>query len=258
MVSSDNEDAVRVRLEKVSVVRRGRDGQEVPILRDISFSARRGEITAVIGPSGGGKSSLIRLINRLAEPSSGKIYLGDTDIAALDPLQLRRRVVLVPQKPFMFEGTVLQNLQHPFAYRQEPLPQAHSEAVRRALDLAMLEQALVERDARSLSVGQQQRVSIARALITKPEALLLDEPTSALDRRTGDSLAAVLRRICRTQQLTVVLVTHDLRLAGMVADHCLYLEAGRILEEGRATEILTLPKSPELQRFLAEPSAKEV
>jgi len=252
----DNE--LTVRLELVGVVRRDHEGAEKEILCEISFSARGGEITAVIGPSGGGKSSLVRLINRLAEPSCGRIYLGETDIGSVDPLQLRRAVALVPQKPFMFEGSVLDNLQRPFVYRQQPPPGLDSEEVRRALLLARLDPSMGQRDARSLSLGEQQRVSLARALITRPRVLLLDEPTSALDRRNADALAATLRDICRSERLTVILVTHDLRLAGRVADYCLYLEAGRILEEGSAEQLLARPNSAELRRFLAEPSEQEV
>lgn len=248
---------VAVRLEKVGVVRGNRDGAEFEILREVSFSARSAEITAVIGPSGGGKSSLVRLINRLAEPSSGTVYLEERDIAELDPLQLRRLVALVPQKTFVFEGTVLDNLQRPFVYRQQPLPGAESEEVRHALALARLDQGMLPREARSLSGGEQQRVSLARALITRPRVLLLDEPTSSLDRRNADALAATLQEICRSQRLTVILVTHDLRLAGRVADYCLYLEGGRILEEGSAEQLLNHPKSVELRRFLAEPTEGE-
>jgi putative ABC transport system ATP-binding protein len=257
MAFVEDKDPVMVRLEKIRVVRKNREGVEVDLLREISFSARSGEITAVIGPSGGGKSTLIRLINRLTEPSSGTVFLEEREIAGLDPLQLRRTVALVPQKPFMFEGSVLENLQRPFVYRQEPSPAIDSEEVRRALALSRLDRDMAQRDARSLSVGEQQRVSLARALITRPRVLLLDEPTSALDRRTADSLAATLQEICRSQKLTVIMVTHDLRLAGRVADYCLYLEGGRILEEGSAEELLIRPRSQQLQRFLAEPSEEE-
>jgi len=106
------------------------------------------------------------------------------------------------------------------------------------------------RNARSLSIGEQQRVNLARALITGPEALLLDEPTSALDRFTADRLGTMLREICRSQQLTVIMVTHDLRLAQRSADHLLYLERGRILEEGPVEELLNNPQTEALQRFL--------
>ena len=258
MASFANEKQVTVRLDNVGVVRTNSEGARVEILQGISMSARSGEITAVIGPSGGGKSSLVRLINRLAEPTSGSVYLGETDIARMDPLQLRRTVALAAQKPFMFEGTIIENLQRPFLYRREPPPGADSEEVLRALSLARLDRSLVQRDARSLSLGEQQRVSLARALITRPEVLLLDEPTSALDRRTADALGATFQDICRSQGLTVILVTHDLRLAGRVADYRLYLEAGRILEEGRAVDLLARPRCAELRRFLAEPSEREV
>lgn len=246
-------DQVALRLEKICVVRQGRDNRDTVILSDISFPAQNGEVTAIVGPSGGGKSSLLRLLNRLSDPTSGKIYLDGTDISSLDPLLLRRRVAMVQQKPFMFEGTVLSNLQRPFLYRQEPMPGATSAEVRQSLELARLDTALVDRDSRSLSLGEQQRVSLARALITNPSVLLLDEPTSALDRPTADHLTATFHEICRSQHLAVILVTHDLRLAGKIADYMLYLEVGRILEEGNASQLLSHPHSPEMQRFLAEP-----
>jgi len=246
-----------VRLERIAVMRRSRDGRTVPILSDISFSADSGAITAIVGPSGGGKSSLIRLINRLSDPTSGTVYLTGEDIAAMDPLQLRRRVAMVPQKPFMFEGSVLVNLLLPFRYRQEPLPPADGPEIAQVLELARLDSELLERDSRTLSLGQQQRVSLARSLITRPHVLLLDEPTSALDRPTADRLSATLHDICRSQQLTVILVTHDLRLAGKIADHLIYLEAGRIREAGRAAALLSNPQSAELRRFLAEPDETE-
>lgn len=253
----DHIGAYSVRLTGVSFFGHRTDGGIIRLLDSVSLSARAGEITTIIGPSGGGKSTLIRLINRLADPDEGTIEVGGTDIASLDPLQLRRMVALVPQKPFMFEGTVLDNLQMPFRYRQTAPPGAECTEVLQVLFLAKLEEELLERNARSLSIGQQQRVGIARALITKPQVILLDEPTSALDRRTSDELAATLREICHGNNISMIMVTHDLRLTGKVADHCFYLEAGRILEEGRAAELLTHPKTAELRRFLSGPLDQE-
>lgn len=249
--------AVTVRLEHVSVTRKTGVSGVKNLLEDVSFSARSGAITAVIGPSGGGKSTLIRLVNRLSEPDSGRILFAGSHITSLDPLQLRRRVALVPQKPFMFEGTVLANLQLPFTYRQATPPDASSKEVLHALSLSRLDEELLQRDARTLSVGQQQRVSLARALVTAPEVLLLDEPTSALDHRTADELAGTLQDICRAQGLTLIMVTHDLRLVRRIADYCVYLESGRILEQGAAEELLERPRSEEMRRFLSEPSARE-
>jgi len=247
-----------IRLEKICVARDNGAGSCRELLRDVSFSARCGEITAVIGPSGGGKSTLIRLINRLMDPSSGAVYLEESDVTGIDPLSLRRRVALVPQKPFMFQGTVLENLQRSFAYLRQRPPGPDSERVRHALAAARLDLDFLDRDARSLSLGEQQRVSLARALITSPRVLLLDEPTSALDRRTAEQLGAVFREIATTRLVCVVLVTHDLLLAERIADHCLYLEAGRIIEKGSTGELLARPKTAQLVRFLAEPPAREV
>ncbi|MBE0569343.1 MAG: ATP-binding cassette domain-containing protein [Deltaproteobacteria bacterium] len=242
-----------VRLEDIGVVRRNPRGQEVAILAGISFEAPRGEITVIIGPSGSGKSSLIRLVNRLVEPSAGRILLDGEDIASVDPLALRRRVGMVLQKPFLFEGTVLGNLQRPFLYRQEPPPPADSPEVLRSIELAGLAPDFLERDARTLSGGEQQRVNLARALISRPQVLLLDEPTSALDRPTSDRLAATLRDICRAEQPAVIMVTHDLRLCERVADHLIYMERGRMMEEGRAPSMLERPRTDAFRRFLAEP-----
>jgi len=239
-----------VRLENIGKVRRNPEGKDVTVLAGISFEARQGETTVIVGPSGSGKSSLIRLINRLEDPSSGRILIGGEDITKIDPLALRRRVGMVQQKAFMFEGTVLHNLQRPFLYRNAPLPQAGSEEVARALALSRLPPELLERDARTLSGGEQQRVCVARVLIGRPQVLLLDEPTSALDRPTSDRLASIFRDICRSEQLAVVMVTHDLRLSGRVADRLIYMEEGKILEEGAGPEMLERPRTDGFKRFL--------
>lgn len=246
-----------VRLERVSVLRRGKDGSERLILDAVSCVARGAEITTIVGPSGGGKSTLIRLINRLSDPSSGTIRVDGTDITQLDPIRLRGRVAMVQQKPFMFQETVLDNLRRPFVYRNAPPPLADSPELLHSLELARISPDLLGRDARTLSLGEQQRVSLARALLTSPKVLLLDEPTSALDRPTADGLAATLRDICRSQRLTVMLVTHDLRLAEHCSDHLYFLEGGRIREEGKPATLLTTPESDELRRFLGHTTQQQ-
>jgi len=240
-------------IEAVRKSRLAADGRPVELLRGLTLEVPAGELTAVVGPSGGGKSTLVRLLNRLEEADGGRILLFGEELAGLDPLLLRRRVGLVPQKPFMFEGSVLDNLQRPFHLREEPPPAADSEALLSVLALCRLGSELLPRVARSLSLGQQQRVSLARSLVTCPEVLLLDEPTSALDRPTADRLAATLREICRSRRLTILMVTHDLRLAGRVADRLAYLEDGLILEQGRPEALLNHPRTAQLRRFLAEP-----
>jgi putative ABC transport system ATP-binding protein len=242
-----------LRLEEVRKGRPSKGGGRVEILRGVTLTARCGELTVIIGPSGGGKSTLVRLINRLEDCDGGRILLDGTDILETDPLLLRRQVALVSQKPFMFNGTVLENLQSPFDYRGEDPPEGGSAEITRVLDLCRLEADILSRDARTLSLGQQQRVSLARALVTGPQVLLLDEPTSALDRPTGDRLGDTLREIARKEGMTVLMVTHDLRLAELIADRLAYLEGGYIHEEGPTEDLLHRPRTEALRRFLDQP-----
>lgn len=246
-----------VQLENICTLRQDQHGQSIVFLDTISCVALRGEITAIIGPSGGGKSSLIRLINRLEEPDNGRILLDGVDIMDMDPPQLRRRVGMMLQKAYMFDGTVLFNLQQSFRYRREPVPHPDNAIVQQCLALARLDPEYLDRDARSLSGGEQQRVNLARVLVNKPQVLLLDEPTSALDRPTADRLAATLQGICRSEQMAVIMVTHDLRLVERIADHVIFLEQGRIVEEGRGSIVLKQPESEAFRRFLAEPGTGE-
>jgi putative ABC transport system ATP-binding protein len=181
------------------------------VLRDLSLAIEPGS-TAVLGPSGSGKSTLLRLLNRLADPDEGSVRFHGEDVRLVDPLELRRRAVLVPQLPAPLPGSVAENVRYGPALRGnhvDPLP---------PLRLAGLDAAYAERDAARLSVGEQQRVMLARALALDPEVLLLDEPTAALDDRAKRGVEETLAGLtCST-----VLVTHDRaqaeRLAGRVVE----------------------------------------
>lgn len=229
---------------------RHRGGEQV--LERLSFDLEEGQMSLLIGPSGGGKSTLLRLLNRLDDPDQGEILLQGKNIHDLPTPELRRKVALVLQKPIMFKGSVLENLQSSFWLRQAPVPSADSGLVQLVSDLCGLDQALLRRDAQDLSVGQQQRVSLARSLMSAPKVLLLDEPTSALDRPSSDRLGELLLRLCLEQRLSVLMVAHDLRLAERIADHIFFLKDGRFAEVGRA-EILRRPRTRELRDFLNEP-----
>jgi putative ABC transport system ATP-binding protein len=242
-----------LKLDQVRKDRPGPGGSAVTILGGIDLELRTGEILVIVGPSGGGKSTLVRLLNRLEDPDGGSIRFQDQDVRTLDPIELRRRIALVPQKPFMFPGTVRDNLQRPEHYRGAPV-EAVADSFRPLLERVGLTGELLDRDARTLSLGQQQRVGLARALTLAPEILVLDEPTSALDRPGSDRLAQTLRALCRQGELTLLLVTHDLRFAAKVADRVAYLEGGRIHELAGVAEFFSRPASVELRRFLAEPA----
>jgi putative ABC transport system ATP-binding protein len=180
-------------LSGVSASRGGR-----PVLRDLSLTVEPGA-TAVLGPSGAGKSTLLRLLNRLADPDAGTIRFRGEDVRSLDPLELRRRAVLVPQMPAPLPGTVAENVCYGPGLRGEAVDPS------RPLELAGLDASFAERDASKLSVGEQQRVMLARALALEPEVLLLDEPTAALDERSKEGVERALADL----PCSMVLVTHE-------------------------------------------------
>jgi ABC-type methionine transport system ATPase subunit len=193
----------------------------VEILKSLDAGVTEGEITAVVGPSGAGKSTLLRAINRFIEPSSGEIYLDGEPTSALDPLELRRRVGMVFQIPALFGASVEEAVLY-----GARLTGGDADAGR-LLGMVGLDTSLGGRDPQALSVGQQQRVSVARALALEPEALLLDEPTSALDEAARRKIEDLVRDLNARLGLTMVFVSHDLAQVERVADRVVVLAEGR-------------------------------
>jgi putative ABC transport system ATP-binding protein len=175
--------------------------------------------TAIVGPSGAGKSTLLRLLNRLADPDRGEISYRGRPLADYEPLALRREVSLVPQLPALLEGTVESNLRYAAELAGEPLE------VEETLARAGLDPSFAGRDVAKLSVGEQQRAMLARALAQRPAVLLLDEPTSALDHAARDAVEATLARLRRESDLSLVLVSHDPEQARRLGDRVVELEA---------------------------------
>lgn len=188
--------------------------------------------TAIVGPSGAGKSTLLRLLNRLADPDRGEISYRGKPLAGYEPLALRREVALVPQLPALLEGTVESNLAYAAGLAGEPL------AVAETLARAGLDPGFAGRDVARLSVGEQQRAMLARALAQRPAVLLLDEPTSALDHAARDTIEAALGELRRSSELSIVLVSHDPEQARRLGDWVLRLEAGRVAGCGAPAEVL--------------------
>jgi putative ABC transport system ATP-binding protein len=188
--------------------------------------------TAIVGPSGSGKSTLLRLLNRLADPDAGTIFYRDHPLVDRDPLGLRREVSLVPQLPSLLQGTVASNL----AYAADLAGKEFD--VARCLGLAGLDDGFAHRDVSKLSVGEQQRVMLARALAQQPRVLLLDEPTSALDHDSRDAIEATLAALREELEISLVVVSHDPEQARRLADRALRLQQGRVAACGPLEEAL--------------------
>jgi ABC-type multidrug transport system fused ATPase/permease subunit len=201
-------------------------------LRDLSFEIRAGERVAVVGPSGAGKSTLLELLPRFIEPRQGRIALGGVDIAEVPLAELRARIGLVTQVPFLFRGTLRDNL-------LAGNPVASEAALRSAVERARVDEfaarmpgglgATVEAGGSNLSVGQRQRVAIARALLKDPQILLLDEPTSALDAESERHVSEAISRA--TEGRTTIIVAHRLSTVRGV-DRILVMEGGRVVQDG--------------------------
>jgi len=204
------------------------------LVTDVNFDVRAGEILAIVGPSGSGKTSLLRLLNRLDEPTTGTAYLQGQDYRQLSPRELRRKAGMVTQRPFLFPGTISQNLQFGPNQRGESLSR---ESIDHLLSSVGLE-GYAERDVANLSGGEAQRVSFARTLANSPLVLLLDEPTSALDDASKLGVEALVEDVIRDQHLACVLVTHDVAQAERLAQRALILESGHTVRIGPTREVL--------------------
>lgn len=204
------------------------------LVEDATFEAQAGEVLAIAGPSGAGKSSLLRLLNRLDEPTSGAVYVEGTDYRGIAPRELRRKVGMVTQRPYLFPGSVADNLRFGPAQRGELLPEG---ALAELLTRVGLE-GYSGRNVANLSGGEMQRVSVARTLANDPLVLLLDEPTSALDDAAKREIESLIQAIVRDRRLACVMVTHDMAQAARLAARALVLERGRILRAGPVDEVL--------------------
>ena len=218
----------------LSAERLGREVTGKTILTDISFEVATHDRLGIVGASGSGKSSLLRLLNRLDEPTSGTVYLEGQDYRQLPPRELRRRVGMVTQRPFLFPGDVASNLRFGPAQRGNFVP---GPEVARLLECVGLPE-YAPREVSVLSGGEQQRVSLARALANDPHVLLLDEPTSALDEDAKLDIEQLIQSVVREQGLTCVLVTHDREQARRMCNRIILLEAGHLMQSGTAMEVL--------------------
>ena len=219
------------------------------VLKGINLEVKKNEAIVVIGPSGGGKSTLLRCINRLEEYQDGHIYLEGIDVEKLDVNTLRARIGMVFQLFNLFPHmTVLKNLTlAPVKVKKMP----EKEAIEKAKELLAQVGLIDKMDAypEQLSGGQKQRVAIARALMMDPEVMLFDEPTSALDPELVGEVLDVMKKLAESG-MTMIVVTHEMGFARDVADRIVFISNGIVEEEGKPEEVLKNPQKPRTKEFL--------
>lgn len=221
------------------------------VIKGVSFGVAAGEVVCIIGPSGSGKSTILRCINGLETYQAGEIKVGDTRVDPSDRsiIGIRKHVSMVFQRFNLFpHRTVLENvMEGPVYVKGIRRAQARELATEYLTKVELGNKLDAYPD--NLSGGQQQRVAIARALAMQPDAILFDEPTSALDPELVGEVLKVMRDVAM-EGMTMVVVTHEMGFAREVADRVLFLESGRIIEQGPPEEILRAPKEPRTRDFL--------
>ncbi len=235
---------VLIDIQNLKKVYPAQDG-EVVALSDISLSIRKGDIYGIIGLSGAGKSTLIRCINRLDEPTDGKILFEGKNVLSMekkDLQSLRRGLSMIFQQfNLLMQKTVAKNIRYPMDIAGVPRDQAEKRVIE-LLKIVGLEDKLNAYPAQ-LSGGQKQRVAIARALAMNPKVLLCDEATSALDPMTTQSILKLLQDINHKMGITIVIITHEMAVIRQICTHVAILDGGMIAEEGSVDEVFTHTKS---------------
>jgi len=224
---------------------------QVAAVEQVSLTVEKGQIAALVGTSGSGKTTLLRMINRLVEPTSGKVWIGDVDATALPPHLLRRRIGYAIQGHGLFpHRSVGENI----ATVPRLLGWSETEIKQRVEELLYLFQLdpakFRDRMPHELSGGQQQRVGVARALAARPEALLMDEPFGALDPVIRAKAQSDLRQLQRQLGTTLVIVTHDMEEAIMLGDRIAVMDKGQLLQYAPPSEILTRPATDFVQALI--------
>ena len=219
-------------------------------LRGVSLTVAQGETLCLLGASGSGKTTALRTINRLVEPSGGRVLVDGDDIAGADPVRLRRGMGYVIQSGGLFPHLTVAGNVGLLCRLSGWEPARIEERVRELLELVQLDPGLGARRPRELSGGQRQRIGVARALALDPDILLMDEPFGALDPITRDRLQGELAELLAGRQKACVLVTHDLAEAFRLGDRVALLSEGRLVQVGTEAELREDPRDDHVRRFL--------
>jgi D-methionine transport system ATP-binding protein len=199
-----------------------------PLLIDISFNLAAGECLTLTGITGAGKSTLLRLLNRLNEPTTGRVLFSGVDYRSIDPMTLRKQVMLVSQEPKLLGMKVREALAYPLQLQSLGAEEIKQRIVT-VTEKLEIPTDWFDRIESQLSAGQKQIVSIARGLITRPQILLLDEPIANLDFHTAEKILNYITELVKSQQMGLIIVNHQLELAARFSDRLLYLQDGKLL-----------------------------
>ncbi|MCC6108349.1 MAG: ABC transporter ATP-binding protein, partial [Atopobium sp.] len=222
------------------------------VLDHLSLKIPRGAFVTMIGTSGSGKTTALKMVNRLIEPTSGTVLVDGRDVRETDPIQLRRNIGYAIQGSVLFPHmTVEDNISYVPRLLNRNDHERTRKAVRTWMGIVGLSDDLLERYPSELSGGQQQRVGIARALAASPDILLMDEPFGAVDEITRSQLQAEISRIHRETGITVLFVTHDISEALLLGTHMLVLDAGSVQQFGSPEEILARPATEFVRKLVA-------
>lgn len=228
---------------------------ELAVLKGIDFQADTGEVIVIIGPSGMGKSTFLRCINYIERPEKGIIEIDNVKVDAekcteKEIKQLRLKTSMVFQNYNIFKNkTVIENVMLPMTSVQKIEKEIAKEKALQYLDQVGLLDKINEYPSR-LSGGQQQRVGIARAMAVNPQLILLDEPTSSLDPELVLGILGILRNLANEHKRTMIIVTHEMSFAKEIADRIIFMDDGRIIEEGTPEKIFSNPQNERTKRFL--------
>ena len=244
-----NEHSVEISVRHVWKRKKVKDDNKVTnltILSDVTVDFCGRCIEVIIGPSGSGKTTLLRLLNKLETPDEGNIIYGLTDYDNIPPRQLRKDIGMVFQMPALFRGTVINNISFGPHLHNENFTNDFGENYLKIVGLGDIDP---NRDVETLSVGQQQRVSFARALANEPKVLLLDEPTSSLDPSAANNLLDLVKKINQDFGTSIIMVTHVMEHARRIADSICLLIEGRMVEYGEANSFFKQPKTELAKKF---------
>lgn len=228
---------------------------ELHVLKGIDFQAQKGEVVAIIGPSGMGKSTFLRCVNFIERPEKGIVEIDNVrvDVQKCTEKEIKKlhmKTSMVFQNYNVFKNkTVLENVMLPMTSVQKmKKEEARQKALEYLKQVELLDK--IDEYPSRLSGGQQQRVGIARAMAVNPKVILLDEPTSSLDPELVTGILDIIKKLAREHERTMLIVTHEMRFAREVADRILFMDDGVIIEEGKPEQIFTNPQNDRTRKFL--------